>query len=168
MEFQCLSNKTHSQNQTDSKLTIELLHFALPFFPGYHEKNQTYIYIIKRLLIDHKRTCGNVFHVPFFPRRVESQSENKTGMYYLPITLIYSTPSIAKHMTVFAEQVNKNAIIKGNTRLKIICLLLTISSFGLSSTLVECLIFCNFNYIICKLEPDAMKGFHSFQNRIKQ
>lgn len=166
MKFQCLSNKIHSQNKTDSKLTIKLLHFVLPFFPDYHEKTQTDI--IKRLLIDHKRTCGNIFYMTFLRSRVESQSENKTDMYYLPITLIYGTPSTVKRMNMFAEQVNKNAIIKGNTELKIAGFLLTVSSFGRSSIPVECLIFCNFNYIICILEPDGMKGFHSFQNRTKQ
>lgn len=123
------------------------------------------MHIIKRLLIDHKRACGNIFYMTFLLSKVESQSENETDMHYLPITLIYGTPSIVKCMNVFAEQVNKNAIIKGNTRLKIIGFILTTSSFRLLSIPVEYLISHNFNYVICKLEPDGMKGFHSFQKQ---
>lgn len=147
MECQWLNNKTHSQKWTESKLTISMTAFFFPFFPEYHKNIQTHI--IKRLVIDHKRTCGNVFYMTFLPSWAESQSENKTDMWYLPITLIHGTPSIVRSMNVFSEQVNKNAIIKGNTRLKIIGFIQTMSSFRLSFIPVECLIFCNFICVIC-------------------
>lgn len=133
-----------------------------------------YLITMKRYAYNQKtshrsqKAHGNIFYMTFLPSKVESQSENETDMYYLPITLIYGTPSVVKHMNVFAEQVNKNAIIKDNTTLKIIGFILTTSSFTVPSIPVERLRLCNFNYVICKLEPDGMKGFHSFQNRIKQ
>lgn len=149
MEYQWLSNKTPSQKW--SRIKINHLNDCtfLPFiFHEYHKNIQTHI--IKRLLIDHQRTRGNVFYMTFLPSWAESQSENKTDTWYLPITLIHSTPSIVRSMNVFSEQVvNKNAIIKGNTRLKIIGFILTTSSFRLSLIPVECLIFCNFNCVIC-------------------
>lgn len=147
------------------KLIITLLHFALPSFTLLPWKRYAYN---QKTSHRSQKAHGNIFYMTFLPSKVESQSENETDMYYLPITLIYGAPSIVKHMNVFAEQVNKNAIIKHNTTLKIISFILTTSSFRLPSIPVERLRLCNFNYFISKLVPDGIKGCHSFQNRIKQ